>query len=90
MRDQPYKPLLHRRHIVEDEPDGFSPERPDLFHEAGATHLAEFTPSMMAWLEELATFMTVGEIADEIEKYLPLSRGRCQEIAREFETLPLA
>ena len=90
MRDSPYKPLEHRKFAPNQEPEGFSPEHPERFHEVGATHLADFTPSMMCWLEELATFMTVPEIAEEIHKYLPLSPCRCMEIAEEFETLPLA
>ena len=90
MRDEPYKPLRHRNEIRPTEPEGFSPEHPERFHEVGATRLIDFTPSMMAWLEDLATFMTVPEIAEEIHKYLPLSPCRCMEIAEEFETLPLA
>ena len=90
MWDEPYKPLGHRKFVHPEEPEGFSPEHPERFHEVGATTLSEFTPSMMCWLEELATFMTVAEIAEEMHKYLHLSESRCMSIAKEFETLPLA
>ena len=84
------KYLLHRNDITQKDPVGFSPNHPERFHEVGATRLIDFTPSMMAWLEDLGTFMTVPEIAEEIHKYLPLTKCRCREIAAEFETLPLA
>ena len=66
------KYLLHRNDITDKEPEGFSPDHPDRFHEVGATRLIDFTPSMMAWLEDLGTFMTVPEIAAEFET-LPLA-----------------
>lgn len=78
------------KYIIEEEPEGFLPDHPERFHEVQATTLEDFTPSMMAWLEDLATFMTVPEIAEEIHKHLPLSPCRCMEIAEDFEVLPLA
>ena len=90
MRYQNYKTLGHRDNICSEEPDGFSPDHPELFHEVGAQHLYEFTPSMMGWLEELAIFMTREEIAEEIVKHLELDEDAAFEIVSEFERLPLA
>lgn len=90
MRYRDYKPLGHRNNICEWEPEGFSPDNPERFHEVGAQHLYQFTPSMMGWLEELAIFMTREEIAEEIVKHLGLDEGTAFAIVSEFERLPLA
>ena len=90
MRHSPYKPLRHRKHIKEEDLDGFSPDHPELFRQAGASHLYKFTPSMMEWLEELAIFMCREEIAEEMVKHLDISEGAAFAIVSEFERLPLA
>lgn len=90
MRHAPYKPLRHRKYICTNEPEGFSPENPERFHEVGAVHLYQFTPSMMEWLEELGIFMCREEIAEEIVKHLRLPEAAAFAIVSEFERLPLA
>ena len=90
MRKPHYRPLGHRKHIRKDEPDGFSPENPERFHEVRAQHLYQFTPSMMEWLEELAIFMSREEIAEEIMKHMHLCEDSAFDIVSEFERLPLA
>jgi hypothetical protein len=87
---EPYKPLRHRKYIRTEEPEGFSPGNPERFHEVGAVHLYQFTPSMMEWLEELGIFMCREEIAEEIVKHLGLSEDAAFAIVSEFERLPLA
>lgn len=90
MHQPPYKPLRHRKYIKDIEPEGFSPEHPERFHEVGARHLYQFTPSMMGWLEELAIFMNREEIAEEIMEHLGLCEDSAFAIVTEFEHLPLA
>ena len=90
MRHAPYRPLRHRKFVKAKEPEGFSPEHPERFHEVGAVHLYQFTPSMMEWLEELAIFMNREEIAEEISLHLRLPENAAFAIVSEFERLPLA